>query len=289
MISIIIPSSKDPYLQKTIDSLLENAQGDIEIIPVLDGFLPSPPLKKDVRVKPEILPMSFGMRAAINAGLAKATGKFIMKCDSHCLFGPNYDTLMAENCAEDWLMIPRRFPLDVDNWQKQPHRVATDYHYLSFPTITKYGVGISNQPWQKKSELDVDDTMSFQGSCWLAHIKYFMRQVGFLDDRQETYGPFADEPQEIGLKYWLGGGANKVIKTAWYAHLSKRLHHYRQGLYSREYKLNLDAVNGRTWSAKHWLGNEEPGMIHPFSWLVEKFWPVPTWPEDRSLWVFPKS
>ena len=37
MLSIIIPSYKDPLLQRTIDDILENAQGDIEIIAVLDG------------------------------------------------------------------------------------------------------------------------------------------------------------------------------------------------------------------------------------------------------------
>ncbi len=28
------------------------------------------------------------------------------------------------------------------------------------------------------------------------------------------------------------------------------------------------------------MKNEEPGMIHKIEWLVEKFWPVPTWPDD---------
>lgn len=40
MLSVIIPSWKDPLLQKTIDSLLENAGGEIEIIAVLDGYWP---------------------------------------------------------------------------------------------------------------------------------------------------------------------------------------------------------------------------------------------------------
>jgi len=35
------------------------------------------------------------------------------------------------------------------------------------------------------------------------------------------------------------------------------------------------------------MNNEEPGMTHKMEWLVEKFWPVPTWPEDRSKWISP--
>ena len=66
--------------------------------------------------------------------------------------------------------------------------------------------------------------------------------MGFLDDRHETYGTFVDEPQEIGLKYWLGGGANKIIKKTWYAHLSKQPHHYQTGIYSREFKADRNAA-----------------------------------------------
>lgn len=295
MLSIIIPAYKEPYLQKTIESLLENSHDEIEIIAVLDGYEPNTPLKSDSRVKVIRLEKNLGMRGAINAGLAAAQGDFIMKCDAHCVFGPGFDKIMTQNCSESWLMIPRRYSLDDVNWQRNEARPVRDYHFLSFPQPTKdYGISLSNQDWIERTsersdpKYDIDDTMTFQGSCWLANKKYFMKQVGFLDNRSETYGPWADDIQEIGLKYWLGGGENKVIKKTWYAHLSKRSHHYKTGLFSRQYKISPDAISGHTWSAKHWINNKEPGMIHPFSWLVEKFWPVPSWPEDRNLWLFPE-
>lgn len=293
MLSVVIPSYKDPFLQKTIDSLLENAQGEIEVIPVLDGYTPETPIKSDSRVKVIDLPANRGMRGAINAGLAKARGEYVMKCDSHCLFGQGFDKIMTENCAENWLMIPRRYSIDEINWQRHDKRPFRDYHYLTIPMRTKgYGICMSNQDWLQRGgerndpKYDIDDTMTFQGSCWLADKKHFMKRVGFLDDRQETYGPFGGEQLEVGLKYWLGGDEVKVIKKTWYAHLNKQPRHYKEGIFTRRYK-NRQA-SGRTWAAKHWINNEEPGMIHPLSWLVEKFWPVPTWPEDRSLWVFPK-
>lgn len=294
MISIIIPTYKEPFLQKTIDSLLENSQEEIEILTVLDGYIPDKPLKSDLRVKVINLKENLGMRGAINAGLAKAKGKFIMKCDAHCIFGLGYDKIMTENCAENWLMIPRRYSLNDTTWQRDEKRTVRDYHYLTFPVITsRYGICLVNQDWNQRTherrdpKYDIDDTMTFQGSCWLANKKYFMKRVGFLDDSRETYGMWAGDYHEIGLKYWLGDGENKVIKKTWYAHLSKRPHHYKEGLFAQQYKLR-GAARGHTYSTKHWLNNEESGMIHPFSWLVEKFWPVPTWPEDRSLWVLPK-
>lgn len=293
MLSIIIPTYHDPYLQKTIDSLLAQANGDIEIIPVLDGYTLPTSLKPNPKIRIVSYSINRGLRAAINAGIAASRGKFIMKCDAHCAFGPGYDTIMATRAAPDWLMIPRRFSLREATWGINGHRPVRDYHYLAFPTKTKYGISISNHDWIDRTNersnpaYDIDDTMTFQGSCWLANKRYFMKRVGFLDTRPDTYGTWSDDVQEIGLKYWLGGGEIKVIKKTWYAHLSKRSHHYRQRIFSNAYKIHPSAAAGHSWSAMHWLNNGEPGMIHPFSWLVEKFWPVPTWPEDRNLWVFP--
>ena len=295
MVSIIVPAYKDPYLQKTIHSLLSNAKGKIEVIVVLDGYILPAPLTSDSRVKIISFPENLGMRAAINAGISEAHGKFIMKCDSHCVFGSGFDKIMSQHSEENWLMIPRRYSVDELNWQRNEKRPIVDYYYVNIPVVTKFfGTCFCIQDWNQRTKerrdpkYDIDDTMIFQGSCWFAHRKYFMKRVGFLDDRPEAYGPFGGEQLEIGLKYWLGGGEIKVIKKTWYAHLLKRTRHYRAGLFPRDYKLNRDLVHRRAWTMKHWLENEELDVIHPFSWLVEKFWPVPSWPEDRSLWVAPK-
>lgn len=295
MVSIIIPAHREPYLQKTVDSLLKGALGEVEILVVLDGWDPEKPIRTNKRVKILKLKKHLGMRAAINAGISKSKGKIIMKCDAHCAFEVGYDKILSENCFEDWLVIPRRYSLDETKWRRDKKSPYRDYHYITYPTlnwnIKIYGITMSNLEWTERTEqrkdpqYDIDDTMSFQGSCWLAQKKYFLKLVGFLDDRPEAYSPFGAEALEIGLKYWLSGGQVKVIKKTWYAHLSKRKGHYQAGLFTKSYKLNQ--ARSRTWAAKHWMENAEPGMIHPFSWLIEKFWPVPTWPEDRSKWVFP--
>lgn len=62
MVSVIIPSYKDQYLPKTIDSLLENARGEIEVIVVLDGYWTK--LKDDSRVRIVHLGKNRGMRGA---------------------------------------------------------------------------------------------------------------------------------------------------------------------------------------------------------------------------------
>lgn len=283
-LSIIMPGRREPFMQKTIDSFLTVSElgDDVEIFAVLDGPTMTEPIGdkrlKVIRIREQ------GMRAAINAGLAAATGDFVMKLDAHCAFGGSFDKNMVENCPEDRLLIPRRFSLDDTNWNRNRIQPARDYHYLCFPAVSSYGYAMTPQKWGKKEDAIIDDTMSFQGSCWLANREYFMSRVGYLDDRKETYGSFAAEQLEIGLKYWLGGGEVKVNKDAWYAHLWKMPRHYDSGEFEK--KGHRQFRKGWYWATKHWINNEEPGMIHPFSWLLEKFWPVPSWPEDRNLWRF---
>ena len=150
-------------------------------------------------------------------------------------------------------------------------------HYLTFPGTDdpKYGYSFQPQPLWKKNDLMIDDTMTFQGSCWVANRKYFMEHVGFLDDTY--YGSFAQEQQEIGLKYWLGGGEVKVNKGIWYAHLFKKRTHYDSAKFSTRHKKDEKHFGGNEYSTKHWMENQEPNMIHPFSWLIERFSPLPGW------------
>ncbi len=290
MLSIIIPAYREPFLNKTIDSLLENATGEIEILPVIDGYAPSEPVRQDPRIKVINLEQNLGMRGAINAGLDQAKGEFLMKMDAHCVIGQGYDKVLTEDCEEDYLIIPRRYTLDSTNWVRREDRTPTDYHFLNYPAETEYGYCMTPQPYKRAkgsaSPDLVDSTMTFQGSCWVAQRKYFMEHIGHLDGRVETYGSFADEQLEIGLKYWLGGGQVKVDKKMWYAHLSKRGYHYVQELFSRKYKKGEQVIRNHTWATRHWLNNEELKMVYPFSWLVEKFWPIPTWNDNwQELWA----
>lgn len=296
MLSVIIPSFNEPYLLNTIDSLLENAQGDIEIfVHVDDGIRVKFP-RKDPRVKFQYSKSPLGMRGGINKGLAQAKGKYIMKCDAHCVFAPGFDKIITKNMEDNWLVIPRRYSLYADGWKRDMRFPPKDYHYLTYPaTSGHFGVAMFPIEWkeraaQKKDYL-IDDTMTMQGSCYVAQRKYFMKRIGFLDDNPKTYSPFGAEQMEVGLKYWLGGGEVKVNKNTWYAHLFKNSRYYSEvaGDASRKHKMNIQSKGGWAWATKHWMNNEEPEMVHSFKWLIEKFMPVPTWPSDKSLWVYPKA
>lgn len=288
MTSVIIPVYKEPYLNLTIDSLLEGAMGEVEIVVIFDGPQEHDPVLPDKRVKIIKMARNEGLRAAINNGVLRADGEWIMKTDAHCAFAPGWDLELKHSTKSNWLMVPRRYSLDEEKWEPDLRRPVIDYNYLSFPgdksrSMPKYGYSFQVMSDSRKTPERIDDTMAHQGSCWFANKDYFMKHIFPLDDI--NYGPFAQEHEEIGLKYWLGGGAVKVNKNTWYAHLSKRQRHYDSKEFSQHSKRAKDLKKYNEWATQHWMGDNEPGMKYKFEWLVEKFWPLPGWPDNwKETW-----
>lgn len=260
--------------------MLAKAEGEIEVIVNVDENPPESEVK-DPRVTylyPQNRPI--GLRQAINACAAKAKGKYIMKTDDHCLFAPGFDRALVENTEDNWIVVPSRYSLDGLNWVIDKSRPRRDYHYLCYPDPHKdHDGGMHGVEWFERGreradpKYDIDDNPGFQGSCWFTSKNHFDNFLHGM--HEEGYGQFAQETQEITLKTWLGGGSVKVNKKTWYAHLHKGRH------WGRMYRMPDGRVEACNWSARHWVNNEEPGMIHKFEWFVsEKFPNMPTWPPD---------
>jgi len=279
-VSIIVPSRNEMFLSKTVDDLLSKATGDIEVIAVLDGYWPVPILPDHPNLILIHRSEPKGMRAAINSAAAIAKGEFLLKCDAHCMFAPGFDEVLQKDCDNDWIVIPRRYRLDAENWQFQEvGKPPIDYHYLSCPITNRDGYSMHGAIWPERDleylapEYDIDDTMSFQGSCWFMTAKHFHEHLKGMS--KEGYGTFSQEPQEIGMKTWLGGGRIITNKKTWYAHLHKGKVHGRGYFMSKS-----EVVNGHEYSARYWMNNKWTERKHDLKWLIDKFWPVPTWPED---------
>lgn len=281
-VSIIVPSRhRDDSLCKhfmpmTIDDLFAKAAGEIEVILVLDGYWPNPQIQERDNLIIIHNSTAKGLRYADNAGADVATGKYIMKVDDHCVFGEGYDEILQADCDDNWVVIPRRYSLDPDKFDRRLDKAWTDYHYLSCPFTNKDGFSMHGVPWRERrierADIEIDDEMSFQGSCWFTPRKHYF-DIGGLDEEQ--YGTFSQEPQELGNKTWLSGGSVKVNKKTWYAHLHKGKR------FGRGYFLSKQEVDlSHQASARIWMNNLWPGQTRPFEWLVDHFWPVPTWPQE---------
>lgn len=279
-LSVIIPSRNEIFLTQTIKDILSHSVCNTEIIVNVDEKWPEEIVDSNrvIYIHPGI---PKGMRHGINSCAAIANGRFLMKSDGHCSFAQGFDKVLINSHKEDnWVQIPRRYSLDAINWTKDMNRPVRDYHYLCYPQKGKaHDDGMHGVEWQQRTndrsdpKYDIDDTMGMQGSCWFMSKKHFNNFLHGLDEK--LYGNIAQEGEEICNKTWLGGGAVKVNKKTWYAHLHKG----RQ--YGRMYNLNdKSEVEAHNRSAEYWLNNRWEGSIHGFDWLIEKFWPVPTWPED---------
>ncbi len=284
--SVIIPSRTDQYLQKTIDDLLAKAESSVEIIVVFDGYWPNPLLKPDNRVHivhHGTLHNHRGMRAGINTGVALARGKYIMKIDEHCSVDQGWDVKLAADCEYNWVVIPRRYRLEPDSWTLyEDGRPPIDYMYLAYPYERPFDktCGLHGSEWRRpeRDNILIDDTMSWQGSCWFMHRLYFndLFPEG-LDDI--NYGEFTQEAQEIGNTVWLSGGRLVVNKKTWYAHFHKGKRGKGYGFSREQYKRHMDGTEkGRVYCINYWLSTQD--YKYDFEWLLNKFWPVPTWSED---------
>jgi glycosyltransferase involved in cell wall biosynthesis len=218
MLSIVIPSYKDPLLQKTIDSLLENAEGEIEIIAILDGYWPNPPLRDDKRLKIIHLGKNRGMRGAINAGVDIAKGEFLMRTDEHCIFGKGYDRILTENFSENWIVTPRRYFLDPVKWEVMdiPPVDYCDLRILGKGSGRKF-TGLENKKMaEERKDIMIDETKAMQGSCWIMKKSWWDAVIGEL--QIEGYGPLYQDSHEMVFKTWKKGGKLMVNKNTWYAH-----------------------------------------------------------------------
>ena len=208
------------------------------------------------------------MRGAINAAASIAKGEFLMKLDAHCMFSDGYDEVLSSQCEENWVVVPRRYPLVPETWtieERTDNKYPIDYMYLSSDL---HGV-----VWEEKNhdpllkEKTIDETMSNQGSVWFMRKTYF----NFLELMDESlYGIFWNEFQEVGLKCWLSGGKVMVNKGAWYAHWHKTE--------SRGYSLPSNEQVKAQANVNRWLTETMfHKQIHDVRWLVDRFSPVPTW------------
>ena len=213
-----------------------------------------------------------------------------MKIDAHCQVGESWDTILQQDCEDNWIVVPRRYWLDAPSWyiKDKPYNDAIS---LQYPFLLRpYQPQLTGRPDWVRQERDKDkllvEDMSFQGSCWFMTKAHFNR-IGGVDPG--LYGTFGAEPEEIGLKTQLGPWAGSVMrnKKTWYAHWSKPMSHWRADPEEAGRITDEEFAAARLICYDHWFNNRWEERVHDFEWLVDKFWPVASWP-DNWRWEYPQ-
>lgn len=263
MISVLIPSRNEKYLNRTIDDIYRQFRGKFEVIVVLDGYTDYPVSRfySNLHIIENEKPL--GIRTSINQAVANSKGNCLLKVDAHVGFDEGFDVKLRMDCEEDQVMVARRYTLDLDSWKKYSRNV--DYFYLSCPWTHKHSFMMQSCPWISYTEAHmdkpIDDLMCFQGSMWMMSRNHWDWIGGLTTDMEYA------EHHEISMKTWLGGRKVVINKNTWYAHPSKN---------TGGYHMSINTVyRDHDRSARYWTENRWNGRVHDFEWLINKFWPLP--------------
>ena len=300
-LSILIPARNEEFLRRTVEDILSNIEAQTEIIVVLDGYYTE--LPSDIRLRIIHNPQSIGQRAATNQACRLSRAKYVMKVDAHCAFDKGFDRKMIEafkETGDNVTMLPVMRNLHVFNWvcenghsrYQSPSGPCTEcgkptkkdivwipktnpqsssYCFDSEPHF-QYFNAYKKRPDYKPG--DITETMSIQGSCFmLTRDKYWELNIS-----DEAFGSWGSQGIEIACKTWLSGGRVLVNHKTWYAHLFRT----QGGDFSFPYEQSGKQVDhAKKYAKELFFDNKWPLQIHPLSWLLEKFWPVPGWTDEQ--------
>ena len=279
MLSICIPSKTEKFLDNTIRDVLENATGEIEVFPILDGY--DCPRIDDPRVHYIVMPETPYMkkRHGINKMVEMCKGDYVATLDAHCLVAKGFDEQLIKDHKPNWVQVPQRRRLDAENWceQDQCGRPPIDYEYFMWNAVYK-DRGLHGYKWDSRTlerkDIMIDDILTMQASMWFMTKDWYIKR-GFM--KTDGYTGWGAEAEEICLETWKNGGECKVNKNTSYMHLHKgkqygRMYHLGEGERRASYAYSYD----------YWV-NENKDF---FKKIINKFMPLPNWPEnwEELLW-----
>jgi glycosyltransferase involved in cell wall biosynthesis len=301
-LSILIPARNEQFLKHTIDDVLANMRGDTEIIAVLDGQWAEPPIPDHPRVHLIYHSSPIGQRAAVNEAARMSHARYIMKLDAHCAVDEGFDVRLMSDCEHDWTVIPRMYNLHVFDWVclccghrtyqggkpdkcercmykdftmsmvwKPRLNRRSDFMRFNKDLIFQYWRAYEHRP---EAAGDISDIMCFLGASFFMERERYW-ELGGLD---ENHGNWGQMGVEMSCKSWLSGGRLVVNKKTWFAHMFRTRQSEGFGF---PYPISgNDQDRAREYSRDLWLNNKWEKAIHPFSWLVDKFAPVPDWDDE---------
>ena len=309
-LSIIIPARQETFLKNTIEDALKNIEADTEIIAVLNGEWAEPRLEQHPRVHIIYYNDPIGQRAATNAGVRMSKAKYVMKVDAHCSFDKGFDRKMIEfmeKVGDDVTAVPvmrnlwafdwkchhcgwKKYQGPTPNkcpdcgkddkikrkmmWVGKHNPQSTSYCFDKEPKFGYFENWKHREPYlTDKREKGYTETMSLQGSCFMATRKMYWEKE--LCD--ENLGNWGNQGIEVACKTWLSGGRVLCNHNTWYAHLFRT----QGGDFGFPWPNSGNKTSRTKKRVKNLFWKKMwKKQTKPLSWLVRKFMPVPGWTEE---------
>lgn len=298
-LSVIVPARNEEFLKNTVEDLLKNKRANTEIIVGLDGQWANPQVDQHDDVNILYYPDSIGQRAITNQCVKLSKAKYILKVDAHCSFDEGFDVKMIEafkETGDNVVMAPAMRNLHVYDWKCykcgkrtyqdkgdicpvcgnkmrkkmlwKARRGTWNYSYLFTPE-PKFGYF---KQYKDRQTGEIVESMSLQGSAFMCTRDKYLE----LNICDEKFGSWGSQGIEVACKFWLSGGRVLVNKKTWYAHCFRT-----KSVFGFPYKPSGRQVQGAKRMAKDlFFNNKWPQAIHPMSWMIEKFWPIPGWKDE---------
>lgn len=141
-LSILIPARNEMFLNRTIQDIFDHAEGDTEVIAVIDGEErlepehtfrggPEPEWRARIAAQEDVtvmrqgpkmlarvirLEQPIGQRAATNLACQMSEARYIMKVDAHCSFDRGFDVKLLAGMQDDWTCVPIMRNLHAFDW-----------------------------------------------------------------------------------------------------------------------------------------------------------------------------
>lgn len=307
-LSVLIPARNEMFLQPTVDDILAQAQGDTEVIVVLDGAWPVIPLNDHPRLRLIHHSVSVGQRAAVNEAASLSRAEYVMKLDAHCTVGRGFDLHLIEAAKElgkDTTQVPVQYNLHAFDWMcdkcgnrtyqgPTPTRCAdekcpsTSFHREMVwrrrrnrrTTAWRFDSDLHFQYWSEREKTvegrkEFSETLSLLGACFfLSRERYW--ELGGMDEEHGSWGQMGTE---VACKSWLSGGRVVCNKRTWFSHLFRT----QGGDFGFPYPNPPKEVEkARARSRELWIEGKWPGQVRTLPWLISRFSPVPGWERKET-------
>lgn len=247
-VSVIMSALDEPYVQKTIESVIQNSGSALSEIIIVDDCSKTPITVDDPLVRVVRNDERQGLTRSRETGSRESKGDIIVSLDPHVMVSEDWLTPIIARIESNpkCIAIPATKCLDPVAWKPTGHHGAKSRWRWNLDFSWHFDDGDDYSPM-------------FAGHCF-AYSKDWWHDSGGFDTGMDKWG---GENIEFSLRSWLAGGTVEIVRNCWVAHWFKKTFIYQMD--------NRTLLRNKARIAEVWLGehkrnfyravNKMPGSI----------------------------